>query len=159
MDLLLTRRKGHTMTKEISIQAKYETGMQFDVTSSSGHHVTLDNVQAGSEHVGFSPMEMLLVALAGCTGINVITILQKKQQQVTAYEMRVHGMLTEQFPKIFSEITVEHFITGHGVKSEAVARAIELSEMRYCGVSVMLSKTAKISHTFEILAAGRASEG
>lgn len=154
MGLLLTRRKGHTMTKEISIQAKHETGMQFDVTSSSGHHVTLDNVQPGTEHASFSPMEMLLVALAGCTSINVITILQKKQEQVTAYEMRVHGMLTEVFPKIFLEITVEHFLTGHNIKPEAVARAIELSESRYCGVSIMLSKTAKISHTFEILAAG-----
>jgi putative redox protein len=142
------------MAKEITVQAKYETAMQFDVTSSSGHHVTLDNVtQPGSEHVGFSPMEMLLVALAGCTGINVITILQKKQQQVTAYEIRVHGMLTEEFPKIFLEIAVEHFITGHGVKPEAVARAIELSETRYCGVSIMLSKTAKINHTFQIIAA------
>jgi putative redox protein len=152
---LAKQLKGHTMTKEITIKAKYETAMQFDVTSSSGHHVTLDNVtQPGSQHAGFSPMEMLLVALAGCTGINVITILSKKQQQVTAYEIQVHGILTEDFPKIFVEITVEHFLTGHNIKSEAVARSIELSETRYCGVSIMLSKTAKISHTFEILAAG-----
>ena len=151
---LAQKAKGSPMAKEISIQAKYETAMQFDVTSSSGHHVTLDNVtQPGSEHVGFSPMEMLLVALAGCTGINVITILQKKQQQVTAYEMQVHGILTEEFPKIFLEITVEHFLTGHNIKPESVARSIELSEKRYCGVSVMLSKTAKISHTFEIITA------
>ena len=150
---LAKRLKGHTMAKEITVQAKYETAMQFDVTSSSGHHVTLDNVtQPGAEHVGFSPMEMLLVALAGCTGINVVTILQKKQQQVTAYEMRVHGILTEEFPKIFLEITVEHFLTGHNIKPEAIARSIELSETRYCGVSIMLSKTAKISHTFEIIA-------
>lgn len=142
------------MSKEITIQAKYETAMQFDVTSSSGHHVTLDNVtQPGSEHVGFSPMEMLLVALAGCTGINVITILQKKQEQVTTYEIQVHGILTEQFPKIFLEITVEHFLTGHNIKPESVARSIELSETRYCGVSIMLSKTAKITNTFEIIAA------
>jgi putative redox protein len=146
--------KEYSMSKEITIQAKYETAMQFDVTSSSGHHVTLDNVtQPGSEHVGFSPMEMLLVALAGCTGINVITILQKKQEQVTAYEIQVHGILTEQFPKIFLEITVEHFLTGHNIKPESVARSIELSETRYCGVSIMLSKTAKITNTFEIIAA------
>jgi putative redox protein len=146
--------KEYSMSKEITIQAKYETAMQFDVTSSSGHHVTLDNVtQPGSEHVGFSPMEMLLVALAGCTGINVVTILQKKQEQVTAYEIQVHGILTEQFPKIFLEITVEHFLTGHNIKPESVARSIELSETRYCGVSIMLSKTAKITNTFEIIAA------
>src|SRR6266436_7438677 len=152
---LAKRLKGYTMTKEITVQAKYETGMQFEVTSGSGHHVILDSViQPGAEHAGFSPMEMLLVALAGCIGINVITILQKKQQEVTAYELQVHGMPTEQFPKIFLEITVAHFLTGHAVKPEAVARAIELSETRYCGVSIMLSKTAKISHTFEILAAG-----
>ncbi|HZU70468.1 MAG TPA: OsmC family protein [Ktedonobacteraceae bacterium] len=139
------------MAKAMSIQATYQTGMQFDVTSGSGHHVIVDNViLPGDQHVGFSPMEMLLVALAGCTGINVISILQKKQQQVTAYEMRVNGILTEQFPKIFVEISVEHFITGPHVKPEAVARAIELSETRYCGVSIMLSKTAKINHTFQI---------
>jgi putative redox protein len=98
-------------------------------------------------------MEMLLVALAGCTGINVVTILQKKQEQVIAYEIQVHGILTEQFPKIFLEITVEHFLTGHNIKPESVARSIELSETRYCGVSIMLSKTAKITNTFEIIAA------
>lgn len=158
MGLLLTRRlKEDVMTREIAIQATYQAAMQFDVSSGSGHHVLLDNVtQPGGQHAGFSPMEMLLVALAGCTGINVISILQKKQQQVTAYAMQVRGMLTEQFPKIFVEITVEHFVTGHNVKPEAVARAIELSETRYCGVSVMLSKTAKINHTFQILATEKA---
>ncbi|HJT55814.1 MAG TPA: OsmC family protein [Ktedonobacteraceae bacterium] len=145
------------MTREIAIQAMYQAAMQFDVTSSSGHHVILDNVtQTGGQHAGFSPMEMLLVALAGCTGINVISILQKKQQQITAYSIQVRGMLTEQFPKIFVAITVEHFVTGHNVKPEAIARAIELSETRYCGVSVMLSKTANIHHTFQIIAAEKA---
>ena len=135
----------------MSIQATYQTGMQFDVASGSGHHVIVDNVTSpGEQHAGFGPMEMLLVALAGCTGINVISILQKKQQQVTAYEMRVNGILTEQFPRTFVEIRVEHFVTGHHVKPEAVARAIELSETRYCGVSVMLSKTARINHTYQI---------
>ncbi len=141
------------MANELSIQATYETAMQFDVTSGSGHHVIVDNVTSQEgQHAGFSPMEMLLMALAGCTGINVISILHKKQQQVTAYELRVHGILTEQFPKIFVAISVEHFVTGHNVKPEALARAIELSETRYCGVSVMLSKTAKINHTFQIIA-------
>ena len=86
-------------------------------------------------------------------GVSVISILQKKRQDVTAYQLRVHGVRATEHPKVFVEITIEHTITGHNVQPAAVARSIELGETRYCGASAMLSKTAKITNTFQILEA------
>jgi len=134
----------------MTIQANYSTGTQFDIQTSTGHHITIDG---GEPHIGDSPMEMLLVGLAGCMGISVITVLQKKRQDVTAYQLRVHSTRAAEHPRVFVEITIEHVITGHRVKPEAVARSIELGETRYCGASAMLGKTAKITNTFQIIEA------
>ncbi len=98
-------------------------------------------------------MELLLVSLAGCTGMDVISILRKKRQQVTAYEVHVEGIRAEDHPRVFVEITVEHIVTGHHLQPEAVARAIQLSEGRYCGAGAMLGKVAHLTHTFRILEA------
>jgi putative redox protein len=134
----------------MAIQANYTTGMQFEIETSSGHYITID----GSEpHTGVSPMEMLLVGLVGCMGVSVISILQKKRQNVTAYQLRVHGTRATEHPRVFTEITVEHIVTGHHIQPEAVARSIELGETRYCGASAMLGKTAKITNTFQIIEA------
>ena len=138
------------MVSEMTIQAHYATGMQFEIETNSGHHITIDG---GEHHTGASPMEMLLVGLAGCMGISVISILQKKRQDVTAYQIRVHGLRATEHPKVFVEITIEHMVTGHHVQPEAVARSIELGETRYCGASAMLGKTAKITNTFQIIEA------
>jgi putative redox protein len=128
--------------------------MRFDVEAGSGHHVTLDAPEdAGGQHAGFVPMEMLLVGLAGCTGMDVISILRKKRQEITAYEVHVQGVRAEEHPMVFVEVAVEHVITGHHVQPEAVARAIELSRTRYCGAGAMLSKVARLTHTFRIIEA------
>ena len=127
------------MASEMTVRANYVTGMQFDVESNSGYHVTLDSVIEGEKPI-FSPMEMLLVGLAGCMGISVISILQKKRQDVTAYQLRVHGVRAIEHPKVFVEIEIEHIVTGHHVQPEAVARSIELGETRYCGASAMLGR-------------------
>jgi putative redox protein len=110
--------------------------------------MTLDTVE---QDAGPRPMELLLAALAGCAGMDIIAILRKMRQQVTAYEVRVHGERAEQQPKPFTEITVEHILTGHAIKPEAVQRAIDLTEQRYCGVSAMLDKAATLTHTFRIV--------
>ncbi len=96
-------------------------------------------------------MEMLLVALATCAAMDVLSILRKKRQQITAYEVHVHGERTEEHPRVFVEITVEHIFTGHGIQPHAVERAIELTEEKYCGASAMLGKTARLIHTFRVL--------
>ncbi len=140
------------MANEMTARATLETGMRFDVETGSGHHVILDAAEHnGWQDTGPSPMDMLLVALAGCAGMDIITILRKKRQQISAYELRVHGMRAEEHPKVFVDITIEHIFTGHNIKPEAVERAIELTEDRYCGVSAMLGKTAIIKNTYRII--------
>jgi len=142
------------MAEIMTAQATLETGMRFDAASGSGHHVTLDAAEhGGGQNAGFRPMELLLVGLAGCTGMDVISILRKKRQQVTGYEVDVTGVRAEDHPMVFVEITVEHIVTGHHLQPEAVAHAIELSEGRYCGAGAMLGKVARLTHTYRIVEA------
>ncbi|HLX40688.1 MAG TPA: OsmC family protein [Ktedonobacteraceae bacterium] len=135
-------------------QAKLETDMRFTATADSGHSVILDAAEhAGGQNAGFRPMEMLLVGLAGCTGMDVISILRKKRQQVTGYEVHVRGVRAEENPMVFVDITVEHVVTGHHIQPEAVERAIDLSEKRYCGAGAMLGKVAHLTHVYRIVEA------
>lgn len=140
------------MAETMTVQSRLATGMRFEVEAGSGHHITLDAAtHAGGQNAGFRPMEMLLVGLAGCTGMDVISILRKKRQDVTAYEVHVTGRRAEEHPMVFVEITVEHIVTGHHIQPEAVARAIQLSEQRYCGAGAMLGKVAHLTHTFRLV--------
>ncbi len=140
------------MLQEMSATARLQEGLRFEVEASSGHFVALDMIEhVGDKSGGFSPMEMLLVGLAGCTGMSVLSILRKRRQEVTGYELHVHGKRTSEHPQVFVEISVEHRITGQHVRPELVARAIELSEQRYCGVEAMLGKTARLSHVYKIV--------
>ncbi len=142
------------MAEVMAVQATLETGMRFEVEAGSGHRVTLDAAEHGGGHnEGFRPMELLLVGLAGCTGMDVISILRKKRQDVTGYEVHVQGVRAGDHPMVFVEITVEHVVTGHHIQPEAVARAIELSEERYCGAGAMLGKVAHLTHTYRIVEA------
>jgi putative redox protein len=133
-------------------QAEYRGGMRFDISAGSGHSLTVDVSEAdGGLNAGFSPMELPLVALLGCIGMDVVSILRKKRQQVTGYAMSARGVRAETHPKVFTQITVEHTFTGRGVTQEAVDRALELASTRYCSVSAMLGKTAEIVHTTRIV--------
>ncbi|HEX9135282.1 MAG TPA: OsmC family protein [Ktedonobacteraceae bacterium] len=140
------------MANDMTVRATLETGMRFDVETGSGHHVILDAAEHnGGQNSGPQPMEMLLVALAGCSGMDILSILRKKRQDISGYELRIHGMRAEEHPKVYLDITLEHIFTGHNIRPEAVERAIELTEERYCGASAMLGKTATIGHTFSII--------
>src|SRR6266516_6713225 len=142
------------MADQMSATVRLETGMRFDAESGSGHHVTLDAAEHGGGHnAGFRPMELLLIGLAGCTGMDVISILRKKRQQVTGYAVHVVGVRADEHPMVLVEIDVVHIVTGHHIQSEAVARAIQLSEERYCGAGAMLGKVAHLTHTFRIVEA------
>src|SRR5579875_3233100 len=135
------------MAEVMTARAKLISNMRFEGESGSGHTVALDASTAdGGENTGFRPMELLLVGLAGCTGMDVISILRKKRQQVTAYEVRVEGRRAEGHPMVFVEITIEHIITGVHIQPEAVVRAIHLSAERYCGAGAMLGKVAHLTH-------------
>lgn len=139
------------MAKENTARVVLVGPMRFDAESGSGNRVVMDvNEQDGGQNAGPSPMELLLMALAGCTGMDVITILRKKRQNVTGYTVSVRGVRREEHPQTFTAITVEHVVTGQGVSADAVRRAIELSETKYCPVGATLAKTATITHSFRI---------
>ncbi len=142
------------MANAMTVKAVLQDGMCFDAETGSGHHLLLDAAQHnGGEDKGPRPMEMLLVALATCAGMDMLSILRKKRQRITGYEVHVHGDRTEEHPKVFVDITVEHIFSGYAIQPQAVERAIELTEERYCGASAMLGKAAKLTHTFRILEA------
>jgi len=142
------------MAEQMTALVKLETEMQFDAEAGSGHHITLDAAEhGGGQNAGFRPMELLLVGLGGCTGMDVISILRKKRQQVTSYEVHVSGIRAEDHPMVFVEITVEHIVSGHHIQPEAVERAIHLSKERYCGAGAMLGKVAHLTHTFRLVEA------
>lgn len=136
------------MAQELEIRAHHVAGLQFVAETETGHTVTLDTHE---HNTGATPMEMLLISLAGCSGISIISILQKKQQNVTHYEVRVQGKRAETHPQVFTAITVEHILTGHNISPTAIERAIELAETRYCTVSVMLSKVTQLKHSYRII--------
>ncbi len=130
------------------MEAKVTWKQKYAFTGSvpSGPQIPVDTTVAkGGDGTGPSPMELILIGLGGCTGMDVISILEKKQQDVTAFEVRVSGERTEDHPRVFTDIVVEYVVTGHHVAPEAVERAVELSETKYCSVSAMLKKAANIT--------------
>jgi putative redox protein len=96
-------------------------------------------------------MGMILVGLAGCTAIDVITILQKKRQEVTSLEIEVEGDQADEFPKVYRQVNVVYRVGGKGLSEEAVARAIELSMTKYCPVNAMLRWGTRIDYRYEII--------
>jgi putative redox protein len=123
----------------------WKSGMSFSGSADSGVAVPIDtSVDHGGNGTGASPMEMVLMGLGGCSGMDVVSILEKKRQQVTAFEILLHGDRAEDHPKVFTKITVEYVITGHNIDPQAADRAVELSTTKYCSVMGMLRKAAEI---------------
>jgi len=124
------------------------TNRQFVATSGSGHHMLLDDAAGNT---GAKPIELVAIALAGCTAFDVINILRKKRQQVSDYQISVQAEQNPNPPQVFREIRIHHILTGSDLATKAVEDAIRLSEEKYCSVGAMLQKTAQIHSTFEIL--------
>jgi putative redox protein len=116
--------------------------------SPSGHAIVTSF--AHDEVTAPTPMELLLIALGGCTGADVQPILEKKRQRVTRYEIEVRGERRAEHPRIYTAIEVIHHVRGHDIDPKAVAHAIELSETKYCSVSAMLKEATTLSVRFEI---------
>jgi putative redox protein len=98
-----------------------------------------------------TPMELLLVALGGCTAVDVISILRKKREQVTDYRVEVRGTRREEHPRAFTRMEVRHIVRGRNVSEKAVAAAVELSETKYCSVAATLRPGVEIVTTYEII--------
>jgi len=117
----------------------------------SQHSFTVDTDSQRS--LAASPMELLLVALGSCTAVDVISILKKKREHVSAYRVEVRGERRAEHPRSYSRMEVHHVVTGRGISEKAVSQAIELSETKYCSVAATLRPTAEIVSTFEIIEA------
>lgn len=127
-------------------------GMAFLGHTPTQHQVTLDvDTQFGGANAGPEPLDLLLIALGSCTGMDVISILRKKRQAVSHYSINVFANQAQEHPKVFTEVLVEHVVEGENVDPKAVARALELSIDKYCPVHAMLSRAAKVEHVYRVL--------
>jgi putative redox protein len=131
---------------EREVTAVWKGGLAFEAVVPSGLSVRMDNEPG----VGFSPTELVLVGLAGCTGMDVAEILRKKRQEVTGIEVTVRGTRAPDHPRRFTAIHVVYAVTGRQVDAEAVRRSIELSQTKYCSVAATLREPAPITTEFQI---------
>ena len=120
--------------------------------SGSGHAIIMDGpAEHGGRNMGPRPMEMLLLGMGGCTEFDVLHILKKARQQVTGCVVELEAERSEEEPKVFTKIHAHFVITGHNLSTKHIARAISLSAEKYCSASIMLGKTAEITHDYEII--------
>jgi len=129
----------------------WKGGLSFTGTADGSYLIPLDaSKPAGGHDMGFRPLQLFAVGLAGCTGMDVISILRKKRQEVTEFEVSALIESADQHPKVFTKIILSYSVTGKNISMEAVERAVELSEKRYCGAQAMLQETAEITHNIVI---------
>ena len=126
-------------------------GMLMVGKSHSGHSITMDGpIEIGGENLGIRPMEMLLLGVAGCTMIDVVTTLKKMRQDMTHCEIKISAERANEHPKVFTDIHIHFIIKGKDIDPKKVDKAISLSAEKYCSASIMLGKTANITHDFEV---------
>lgn len=137
------------ISAKVQLTQPLKSDRQFVATSGSEHHMLLDDPAGGT---GPKPIELVAVALAGCTAFDVITILrQKYRQSVTGYEVRVEADQAERPPQVFTDVRIRHVVTGYEIDAAAVQEAIRLSEEKYCSVGAMVKQTATLHTTYEII--------
>ncbi len=129
------------------IEAEWRGGGAFIGRNQAGGAVQMGKL---NDVPGVSPMELILVGLAGCTGVDIVDILAKQHQPLTDLKVKVRGKKAEEFPKVYKEIEVTYLIWGDGIDPKAVERAIQLSEEKYCSVGAMLSSSAQIRSSYQI---------
>ena len=136
------------ITAKVQLTRALQSQRQFVAETGSGHHLVLDDAAGGT---GAKPIELVAVALAGCTAFDVITMLrQKHHQKVTGYEVLVEADQADRPPQVFTAVRIRHIVTGVAIDSAALTQAIQLSEEKYCSVGAMVAKSAKLETSFEI---------
>jgi len=133
---------------KVTLAQPLKSQRQFIAETGSGHHLILDDAAGAT---GAKPIELVAVALAGCTAFDVVTMVrQKHHQKLTGYEVFVEADQAQRPPQVFTTIRVRHLLTGIGILKDAVEQAIQLSEEKYCSVGAMLKSNAKVETTYEI---------
>jgi len=140
-------------TKEPStpsvVRVKWIDGLRFVATDSVGHSIVMDaSKQVGGEGSGFSPLQLLLAALGGCTGIDIVEIMRKQRRPIEDLEVVVSGDRVEEPPRVYKTIHVEYRVKGKDIKEKAFKRAIQLSEDKYCSVGAMLKAKARVTSNY-----------
>ncbi len=135
-----------------NVRVRWNGNRQFVGWDEVGHSVVMDSKpEYKGEGTGARPLELVLYALAGCTGMDVISILEKKRQDVRGFEIEIRGrQREEEYPKIYTDIEVHYIVTGVAVAAQAVERSIELSEEKYCSVKGMLGDQVSVVTSYEI---------
>ena len=123
----------------------------FSGVTPSGHVLVIDTDR--ERNSAPSPIELLLVALGSCTGVDIVSILKKKREDVTGYRVEVRGQRREEHPRSYKRLDLHHIVTGHHISDRAVAQAIELSDQKYCSVAATLRPAAEIVSSYEIIEA------
>ncbi len=129
------------------VKVKWVEGKEFVGTDSTSHSLVISSSQEGT---GLKPSDLLLLGLGGCTGVDVISILEKQRQKVTDLEITITGEREPEPPWAFRRIEIEYLLQGKELKEEAVRRAIQLSEEKYCSVGATISGVAEIASSFRI---------
>jgi len=133
---------------------RWHDGMSFVAETGSGHMVPMDgSPEAGGRNLAPRPMELLLAGTGGCTSFDIVMILKKGRQDVTGCEVRLSADRAAEDPKVFTRINMHFVVRGRGLKPEAVERAVRLSAEKYCSASIMLGKTAEMTHSWEVVEA------
>ena len=135
----------------MNLSVNWVDGMLMVGKSHSGHSITMDGpTEIGGENLGVRPMEMLLLGVAGCTMIDVVTTLKKMRQDLSHCETKISAERANEHPKVFTDIHIHFIVKGKNLDSKKVDKAITLSAEKYCSASIMLGKTAKITHDFKV---------
>lgn len=143
--------KGRTMN---TVKLRWNGNMQFAGWDARGHGIVLDSVpESNGEGTGPRPIELLLYAIAGCTGMDVVGILRKQRQKLTGLELDIEGEQRDEHPKIYPLIRIEYVFTGFGLSESGIKRAIELSEEKYCPVRQMLGPQVQVETSYRIVEA------
>ena len=136
----------------MNISVNWVDGLLMVGKSDSGHTITMDGPpESGGENLGVRPMEMLLLGVAGCTMIDVVTTLKKMRQDLSHCETKINAERATDHPKVFTNIHIQFIVKGKDLDSKKVDKAITLSAEKYCSASIMLGETATIKHDFEII--------
>jgi putative redox protein len=136
----------------MEINILWDGKMKFIGNTQSNFSIIMDaSLDHGGENKGPRPIELILTALGGCTGMDVISILQKMKEKVIDFEIKIYAERSEEHPKIFKKIHLEYIFKGENLKEENIKKAIELSQTKYCSVSAMLKKSAEITYSWKIL--------
>ncbi len=134
----------------VHVKTAWKGGLAFECNNQAGQTVFIDSPLAEGGPKGPSPMQLLLMGLAGCTAMDVISILEKKRQDVTSFEVNVVGNRAPEHPRYYTDIELEFVVRGRNISAQAVERAIELSETKYCSASANLKPTSRIVTRYRI---------